>query len=127
MPTYPANTLRHTAQQILEAAGTPPDLAAIVADGLVQANLVGHDSHGIIRLESYVRLVRAGTVLPAARASVVQRFGATAQVDAALGWGQPAARLATQTASELAAEHGVAAVAIANCNHVGRLGEYVEW
>ena len=60
---------------------------------------------------------------PDAVARVVARQGATAQVDGALGWGQPAARLATATAIELAADHGIGAVAIVNCNHIGRVGE----
>ncbi|MDZ4720824.1 MAG: Ldh family oxidoreductase [Roseiflexaceae bacterium] len=125
MPIFASETLVHTAQLILSAAGTPPDLAEIVADSLVEANLVGHDSHGVIRLESYVALVRAGQVQPAAQPTIVQQSGATARVDAASGWGQPAARLATQLVSRLAIEHGVGAVTISNCNHIGRLGEYV--
>jgi uncharacterized oxidoreductase len=107
------------------AVGTPPDLAEIVADSLVEANLVGHDSHGVIRLETYIALVRSGQVQPTAQPMIAQQSGATAQVDAASGWGQPAARLATQVVGALAREHGVGAVTISNCNHIGRLGEYV--
>jgi len=126
MPTFSPDTLRRTAQLILEAAGTPPDLAQVVSESLVEANLVGHDSHGVIRLPSYVALVRQGQVKPSARPSVLTKHQATARVDAARGWGQPAARLATQTAIELAQDYGVGVVTIDRCNHIGRLGEYVE-
>ena len=63
---------------------------------------------------------------PEARPQVSVLRQANAQVDAAHGWGQPAARLATQTAIKLAMENGVGAVTIVRCGHVGRLGEYVE-
>jgi uncharacterized oxidoreductase len=113
-------------QSILVAAGTPEDLAAIVAESLVDANLAGHDSHGVIRIPSYVAAVRGGQVKPAARARRQTLGGACARVDGEWGWGQPAARLAVDAAVEIASSHGVGVVAIGRCNHIGRLGEYVE-
>jgi uncharacterized oxidoreductase len=110
----------------LEAAGTPPDLAQVVGESLVEANLVGHDSHGVLRLPQYIDSVREGRVHPAARANVVSRHQATARIDGALGWGQPAARLAAATAIGLAQDFGVGMVTIDHCNHIGRLGEYVD-
>ena len=118
--------LERAGSAILEAVGTPADIAAVVTSSLVDANLAGHDSHGVIRLASYVANVRSGQVQPAARAQVEALGGGCARVDGAWGWGQPAARLATRQASDLAAEHGVALVTIGRCNHIGRLGEYVE-
>ena len=126
MPTVTAAALRHNVQAILEATGTPPDLAQIVAEALVEANLVGHDSHGLIRLPQYIDMVREGRVHPAARPSLLSRQQATARVDGARGWGQPAARLATDIVIGLAQEYGVGAVTIDHCNHIGRVGEYVE-
>jgi LDH2 family malate/lactate/ureidoglycolate dehydrogenase len=126
MPTFTAESLRRTAQLILEATGTPPDLAQVVSEALVEANLAGHDSHGMLRLIQYIGLVRQGQVQPAARASLLSTQQATARIDGARGWGQPAARLATQTAIRLAQAYGVGVVTIERCNHIGRLGEYVE-
>jgi LDH2 family malate/lactate/ureidoglycolate dehydrogenase len=123
---FSAAELERVSSSILEAAGTPEDLAAIVASSLVDANLAGHDSHGVIRLTSYIANVHGGQVRPAARASVKTLGGGCARVDGAWGWGQPAARLATQTAADLAGELGVALVTIGRCNHIGRLGEYIE-
>ena len=57
---YKGPDLKRLGQAILEAVGTPEDLAAIVAGSLVDANLAGHDSHGVIRLTSYVAGVRNG-------------------------------------------------------------------
>jgi len=124
--TVPVDELRRIAQEVLQAAGTPADLAKIVGDSLVDANLAGHDSHGILRLPGYVSFVRRGDVQPAARATVTHRDRATARVDGAWGWGQPAMQLATETAIELAAAHGVSCVAVNRCFHIGRIVPYVE-
>ena len=118
--------LRRLSQSILEAVGTPEDLASIVAASLVDANLAGHDSHGVIRLPSYVAAVRDGQVIARARAEKHLLGGACARVDGGWGWGQPAARLAADTALDIASSQGVGLVAIGRCNHIGRLGEYVE-
>jgi uncharacterized oxidoreductase len=121
-----AADLRRSSQSILEAVGTPADLASIVASSLVDANLSGHDSHGVIRLMSYIASVRSGQVQPAARAGMESLGGACERVDGAWGWGQPAAHLATDSAADLARANGVGLVTIGRCNHIGRLGEYVE-
>jgi len=126
MLTFTAEQLEQIGCAVLERAGTPADLAQLVIHSLVASNLLGHDSHGILRLMSYVDLVRSGRVKPTARAVVTQQFGAMAIVDGLYGWGQPAAQLAARTAASLAELHGVGAVTIAHCNHVGRLGEYAD-
>jgi hydroxycarboxylate dehydrogenase B len=111
---------------LLRGVGTPDDLAAVVAGGLHAANLAGHDSHGLVRLPRYLRDARDGKIHPAVRAEVARRHGATACVSARWGWGQPAARLASQTASEIAGELGVGAVILQDSPHVGRMADYVE-
>jgi len=111
---------------LLRAVGTPDDLAAAVAGGLHGANLAGHDSHGLLRLPMYVRDARDGKIQPTVRAEVVRRHGATACVSARRGWGQPAARLAAQTAAEIAGTQGVGAVVLQDSPHVGRMADYVE-
>jgi uncharacterized oxidoreductase len=126
MPTVDHQNLRRVTQAVIEAVGTPRASALAIGDSLVEANLRGHDSHGVLRLPWYIESVRRGTILPAASPRVIAQRGATAQVDGALGWGQTAARFATQTAIALAADQGIGAVSIVNCNHIGRVGAYVE-
>ena len=126
MLTFSADQLRQAAQVVLDALGTPEDLASIVGHSLVEANLMGHDSHGVIRLPQYTQQVRKGQIKPAERSRISQQSKAAAQIDGCWGWGQPAAHQATRTVIALAQEFGIAAVTIARCNHVGRLGEYVE-
>ncbi|MBV9803591.1 MAG: Ldh family oxidoreductase [Solirubrobacterales bacterium] len=111
---------------LLRGVGTPEDLAEIVAGGLCDANLAGHDSHGLVRLPMYLRNAIDGKIKPPVRPEVVRRRAATACVSARWGWGQPAARLAAQTAAEIAGELGVGAVVLQDSPHVGRMADYVE-
>jgi LDH2 family malate/lactate/ureidoglycolate dehydrogenase len=126
MPTINHQMLRRVTQAIIAAAGTPPEAAQAVCESLIEANLRGHDSHGVIRLPQYINLVRYESVHPQAAPQIIAQQQATAQIDGCFGWGQPAARLATHTAIALAASYGIGAVTIVNCNHIGRVGEYVE-
>jgi LDH2 family malate/lactate/ureidoglycolate dehydrogenase len=122
---FSAGQLTLLAAQALAALGTPVPVADQVAQSLVLSNLVGHDSHGVIRLIQYSDWISDGQIRPAAAAAVTGRRQAAGVVDGRWGFGQPAAKLAVSIAIEMAREHSVAAVSIRDCNHVGRLGEYV--
>jgi LDH2 family malate/lactate/ureidoglycolate dehydrogenase len=126
MPNLSAEALRRLARLILEGVGTPADCAQLVGDSLVDANLAGHDSHGVLLLAGYVRAARAGDVQTAARPSVAGRRGATARIDGAWGWGQPTMRLATEAAIERGRELGIGVAIAERCWHIGRVAPYVE-
>lgn len=126
MPVVPADELRQLMREVLTAAGTAAETAALVGDALVDANVAGHDSHGVIRVLQYLEFVKDGQVDPVATPEIVRRDRATATIDGHWGWGQPAMWLATRTACELAREHGLGAVVIENCYHIGRVAPYVE-
>jgi len=117
--------LEDFATAALAALGAPAATAAQVAASLVLSNLVGHDSHGVIRLVQYAGWVADGQIRPAALPAVSRRHHAIAVIDGHWGFGQAAAQLAVDVVSRGAKENGVAAAAIRDCNHVGRLGEYV--
>ena len=121
---YTADELRRFTTDCLAALGADRSIAEQVATSLVLSNLVGHDSHGVIRIVQYAAWVNDGQIRPAAAPRVQRQRGATAVVDGGWGFGQPAARLATDLAHQIATDHGIAAIAIADCNHIGRLGEY---
>ncbi|GAB3965349.1 Ldh family oxidoreductase [Plantactinospora veratri] len=122
----PADELVEIAARILATAGSPEPTARAVAVSLVESDLVGHDSHGVRRLVPYLDAVRGGMIDPSAEPVIRRRHRATAVVDGRRGFGQLAARLAVTEARELAREYGVGVVTIGNCNHIGRLGEYVQ-
>jgi uncharacterized oxidoreductase len=126
MLSAPAQQLRVMTETIFRAAGAPPPIAETVADAFILANLLGHDSHGVMRIPSYVGEIKRGRLQPAAEPSVAKQAGATALVDGHSGFGQVAGRYATELAVGIAKEQGAAAVGVVNCTHVGRLGEYPE-
>ena len=93
----------------------------------MRANLYGHDSHGVLRHQAYLKQVKEGVIRPAQRPRVKKRKGAIAIVDCQRGLGQTGARFGAALLRDMAREHGVAALSLANCNHIGRLGEYAAW
>jgi len=124
MPTLSAPQLRDLGRRILEGAEVPPEQAAIVADELAQANLVGHDSHGVMRLMQYVDYIRQGFIRPQASVEILDDRPACAIIDGHFQLGQVIARRALEVGLRKAKEGGVATVLVRNCNHVGRLGSY---
>jgi LDH2 family malate/lactate/ureidoglycolate dehydrogenase len=122
---FPADFLEQMTTRVLVGLGAAPAQARLVATSLVLSNLVGHDSHGVIRLLQYSSFIDRGQVKPTECAEVARRRGAVAAVDGRWGFGQPAAQLAARLAMDISAASGVAAVTVDRCNHVGRLGEYV--
>ncbi len=114
------------AAAIFRAAGSSAMEASTVAEHLVEANLVGHDSHGAIRIAKYVDWVRRGELVPNASAAVALDKGALALVDGAFGYGQVVGRLAMNEAAARARAHGFALVAIRNSGHLGRIGAWAE-
>lgn len=127
MPDVRPEILRNLTIALISAVGTPPASSEIVADSLVNANLAGHDSHGVLRLTGYLAGVAAGHVLPRNLPVLVSESGATAIVDAQEGWGQPAMWLATESALARAREFGLGAAVVRHSYHIGRVAPYVEW
>jgi uncharacterized oxidoreductase len=109
---------------MMVAAGAAPDVAQRVVQHLVNANLVGVDSHGIIRLTDYVSWLREGKAAPDDRIEVLNDQGATAWLDAHLTFGPVAASRAAQMAADKARTVGMGIVSVKNATHIGRLGEY---
>jgi LDH2 family malate/lactate/ureidoglycolate dehydrogenase len=126
MPEVPVPSLHRLACNLIAATGAPEETARIVADSLINANLAGHDSHGVLRLTGYLNGVRQGHVRPEAAPELIAQSGATAIVDGAHGWGQPAMWLATHAAIDRAREHGLGAAVVRNSYHIGRVAPYVE-
>jgi uncharacterized oxidoreductase len=126
MPSLDAQALERLATAIFERSGAPADHARCVAEHLVGANLAGHDSHGVLRIPQYCAAIAAGRIKPAAAMRIVQRMPAGAVVDGGGGFGQVVARDAMLLAIEIARASGMAAVAIRNCSHTGRIGTYTQ-
>ena len=124
MPNIQPSQLRETAREILEAAGATAREARIVGDALVEANLEGHDSHGVVRIPEYVERMEQKLIQIGAQISVVQESGAFAVIDGNWGWGQVVGIEAMEVAIQKASSVGVGVVAVRQCNHLGRGGDY---
>lgn len=121
-----AAPLADFAAALFAAAGSAETEARIVAEHLVHANLVGHDSHGVIRVPKYLDWVADGGLLPNRGARLVVDAGALAVVDGGFGYGQVIGREAMAIARDRARRHGVAVVGIRNSGHLGRIGAWPE-
>ncbi len=111
--------------RILDAAGSPHEESLWVAESLVDANLAGHDSHGIMRVALYVERINNGQVKPGAPVSTVRETAATAVIDGHQGWGQVLAKRGMEMAIEKARSASVGSVAVRNAGHAGRMGKWV--
>ena len=126
MPRLPPDELSATVAAIFRAAGAEDEAASLVADALVDAELCGHPSHGVIRVSEYLGQIREGAIDPAAEPDIVSDRGSAIVVDGHWGFGQVVATRATGWLIERARERGSAAVAVRCCGHVGRAGVYPE-
>lgn len=126
MPTFAAKTLQPFVQSLFETAGFPKDEAAVVARSLVDANLCGHDSHGVIRVVQYVKALDDGVFKPGAAFQVVKETAAVLVADGNWGLGQVQAHRLLERLMAKAKQVGVAAGTLRQCGHIGRLGEYAE-
>lgn len=124
MPVINPITLSNFIGSLFQAAGTTRDNARLVANSLVESNLAGHDSHGVIRVPQYLASIANGDLDPVAEPMVVQETGAISLVDGQSGFGQIGAHFAMNVTLEKAKIHSLAATGLFNCNHVGRLGEW---
>jgi uncharacterized oxidoreductase len=109
---------------IFRSAGCDPPEATRIAAHLVEANLVGHDSHGVIRVASYVQWLRTGKVHAGRTLQVVFENEVIAVVDGQFGFGQTIGEQAMRLGIEKCARHGVAVIALRNSGHLGRIGDW---
>ena len=111
---------------IMQAAGCEGAEARTVARRLVDSNLVGHDSHGVLRVGKYLEWVREGNLRPRAKPTLVFETDTIAIIDGDRGFGQVVGEFAGATGVAKAAKSGIALVGLRNCGHLGRLGDWAE-
>lgn len=126
MPTLSAPELVEFSTALLAAGGVGPHEARLVAQSLVDANLCGHDSHGVMRIPYYLDGVKKGEVVPDAPLSVLRETESILMLDGHWGFGQKQATALTEQLIEKAKQNGVAVGTLIHCAHIGRLGEYCE-
>jgi LDH2 family malate/lactate/ureidoglycolate dehydrogenase len=126
MPRFDAADLRSALEQVYRAKGVPKDDAETIARHQVGANLVGHDSHGVIMTTRYVAQVDDGELVVDAPLVREEESATTAVLNGNWGFGFVQLERAMDLAIEKAREMGTAGVTIRYQGHVGRLGAYAE-
>jgi len=122
----PAGALTDFCAEIFQRVGSRPEEARAVAASLVDANLTGHDSHGVLRVPRYVDWVRSGDTVPNQTIARLVDTPVIAVLDGRHGFGQIVAPEAVDIGVAKAKAAGLSAVALRNSGHVGRVGEWAE-
>src|SRR5438876_1925157 len=126
MPIIDTKTLTDFTAAIFERSAIPPAVARQVADSLVQGNLKGHDSHGVIRIIEYVDWVERGWVNPHGRLTVVREQPCILVLDGDFGFGQVIGREAMVLGLAKAKKEGACILSLKRSGHLGRIGEFME-
>ena len=116
--------LKRLIAMIFATAGSNDHEAERISHYLVEANLVGHDSHGVIRVPPYVTWLLDGKIFANKHAQVVFENDVLAIVDGQFGFGQVIGEEAMNLGIAKVATHGVAVVALRNSGHLGRIGDW---
>ena len=123
---FSADELSGISRTLFRAAGATEHEAKIVTDELIESNLMGIDSHGIMRIAQYLNQIGEGQIKPAAPIETVFETDNSAIVDCNSNFGMVCAEKMTRIVIEKAKNNGVAIAASRHCNHVGRLGSYTQ-
>lgn len=107
------------ATAVYAGQGVPEPDARLIADTLVQADLWGHQSHGVLRLGWYLDRLRNKVMNPVTQPEFVIDGGAMAVIDGHDGVGHVLAKLAAEEAIRRAKKHGIGAVGVRMSNHFG--------
>jgi uncharacterized oxidoreductase len=124
MPIVQADRLTRIGEALLKAAGASDEEAKAVAVGCVNANLAGHDSHGVIAIPTYIDRIKVGHIVPGAKWTIVQESPTTTVIDGHWGFGFHVNAKAMALTIEKAKTANVAACTVFRQSHVGRLAAY---
>ena len=118
--------LNKAIRQLVRGFGSGPDEVEAVASKLIDANLMGHDSHGIGMLPRYTDSFLQGGLKPNTHVRVELDGGALLRLDGGAGFGQVIGEEAMALGIERARAHGSCIVALGNSHHLGRIGAWAE-
>jgi len=126
MPTLAPPTLQSFAAQLMAAGGMSPAESALVSASLVDANLKGYDSHGVMRVPYYLQAIKDGEVVPGGELQILEEGPSRIVADAHWGIGQVQAQKLIKLLTVNAKDGGLGLGTMMHCGHIGRLGEYCE-
>jgi hydroxycarboxylate dehydrogenase B len=123
---FPVDSLRAAVRELMRGFGSQPTEVELVTENLLQANLTGHDSHGIGMLPRYAEAFREGWLQPNAHVEIRRDSGAMLSLDGRAGFGQVIGHEAMQIGIARAKQHGCCILALGNAHHLGRIGAWAE-
>jgi LDH2 family malate/lactate/ureidoglycolate dehydrogenase len=127
MNRYPLDGLQNLVAQLAGGVGVAAADAALFAEALVDADLHGVPTHGVSRLNIYLKRIEAGLIDPKAPLEIDRRAGSVLALNAGNGLGQVQARKALDLLMPLAKQNGVATATIRNSQHFGTLSWYANY
>ena len=122
----PLPCLQAAMRLVVQGFGSSAAEVDAVAGNLIEANLTGHDSHGIGMLPRYAKSYLEGGLKPNASLSVLHDGGTMLRLDGHAGFGQVIGAQAMALGIDRAREHGNCIVALGNAHHLGRIGAWAE-
>jgi len=122
---FAAAALRDLATALLAHAGLAPDRAATVAEILVEADCMGHDTHGLALLTPYLDALASGDMAATGEPALVAETGIAETWDGNKLPGPWLTVRAAERAMDRAATHGIGAVAIRRSHHIACLAAYL--
>ena len=126
MVTIKVENLINFVADIFSHAESSPEEAKRIATYLTTANLTGHDSHGVIRVPVYIRWKKMGSIVPDQIAEIVVDTPSLAVIDGKFGYGQTVTPQAVRIGIDKCKKAGLAAIALRNAGHIGRVGDWAE-
>ncbi len=123
---FQAEPLTRAIRAIVKAGGSSEREADLVARNLVEANLRGHDSHGIGMIPRYVDALQEGGLAVNQQVGITLDSGALLTLDGRHGYGQVIGHEAMALGAERALRHGVCIVGLSGAHHLGRIGHWAE-
>src|SRR5499427_7701592 len=126
MVTIKVNNLIDFVADVFSHAESSSEEARRIATYLTTANLTGHDSHGVIRVPVYIRWKKVGAIVPNQTPEVVVDTPSLVVVDGKFGYGQTVTPQAVRIGIEKCKKAGLAALALRNSGHLGRVGDWAE-
>ena len=127
MNCYSREILVDVVTQLATKMGVLTADAALFAEVLVDADLQGVSTHGISRLNIYLKRIQLGIIDPKAKLSIDQQAGSVLVLDAGNGLGQIQARKALDLLIPMARQNGVAVATVRNSQHFGALSWYCNY
>lgn len=124
--TIRAAQLTNVIRLLVRGFGSAPREVELVTENLIQANLTGHDSHGIGMLPRYVEAYLEGGLVPNAHAKVVLDDGALLRIDGQAGFGQVIGHESMELGIARTKQVGNCIVALGNSHHLCRIGALAE-